>query len=788
MNFQKTLLASMISIAILSGCGGSDSDSPEIVTPVNTAPVAQSDTATVENGVAITIDVLSNDTDAESDTLTITSVSGAQFGNAEIVNGAISYTPTDLAIGSEALTYEISDGKATASGAIDITLIQSVALSGIVTDSPIKNADVTITVGDDIFTTTTDENGRFEITVSSDISDAQVTLVGQGVGAQSHVTLTNNAGTFLDLLNVAMSDGERDLSDSESDLTKVTHISTAQSLLYNDYIADGGDEAFQEWAGTVPAEDLLNLAGFIKLLVDNPDYAIPEGQTTLSIFSDTDMDSEEVVYSYLTSLGLVQENGAFAADYLTDRSEAVNNTLADPLLRAAFKSEDISGRTWAEVALLPRLARDSSVYSFLDDGTGIMTSPQTFSEGLSKTGFLWSLTDGDIKIGYNEAVNAEFFFLNCGDDGNESLSVFLEQEDIETFLEECTDSNAFVEVLRETTGSSFSSIQARGASKLIVVEDEYKWSSESHEVMTSGNSNRSFYVTEQNETVGFSEDMLASGEWLMPVNTTIKFFQDGYADHVATMSGSFSYEALTFENGVIEGVITDEQGTYTLVDGKVSMTLEGTTITAEHLFDTEHYSVAMYSSDRNGQTYRWTGYLKNTNSESAQNLEFGQPLPKIWTFYINDGIEGLFVGGLPTLQGAYGYNVNPDGTMKRIYSNSNGTELKGDTVDFTWSKDGNKVTFNGTIPQDSEYSRQRVWDIVNVDAEGYVTILERFNVFGRFSPVLVAPRLSVVKLLDWSEVFPEAWESADFATESGQVSPANSNAASNSDKHFYFHK
>ncbi len=425
MKFQKSLVASMVSAIILTGCGGSDNDSPDIETPVNTAPVAQSDAASTENGVAITIDVLSNDTDADGDALTITSVSDAQFGTVDITDGIITYTPDELAMGNETLTYEISDGEDTASGTIDIRHLQTIALSGIVTDSPVTNADVTITVGENTFTTTTDGSGRFEISISSDTPDALVSFVGQGVDAQSQVTLTSNGGTFLGLLSAAMTDGERDLNDTESDLTKVTHLSTAQTLLYNDYLSEGGEKTFIDWVKTVVADDIINLAGFIKLLVDNPDYPVPEGETTLSLFADTDMNSQQVIYTYLDDLGLVEENGTFSVNYLDDRRAAIDETLDDPLLRTEFTLDDVSGKTWGEFVLLPRLARDGSVYTFLEDGTGTFSGMLGFTMIPEKNDFLWSLNDGSVDIEFikddSRDDNELLYVFSCNESGEEEL-------------------------------------------------------------------------------------------------------------------------------------------------------------------------------------------------------------------------------------------------------------------------------------------------------------------------------------------------------------------------------
>ncbi len=95
--------------------GGSSFDTATVtinVLPVNDAPVAFSDEATMVEGYNLTIDVLANDSDVESDTLSINSVTQGQNGIV-IFNsaGVISYTP-DLAFnGTDSFTYTVSDGE-----------------------------------------------------------------------------------------------------------------------------------------------------------------------------------------------------------------------------------------------------------------------------------------------------------------------------------------------------------------------------------------------------------------------------------------------------------------------------------------------------------------------------------------------------------------------------------------------------------------------------------------------------------------------------------------------------
>lgn len=97
---------------ISDGRGGTDSGTVTVtVLPfVNTAPVAVDDTVQVYYEISRLIDVLSNDTDVDGQTLSITGVSTPTSGTAVIESGKIRYTPNSGFSGGDSFTYSISDG------------------------------------------------------------------------------------------------------------------------------------------------------------------------------------------------------------------------------------------------------------------------------------------------------------------------------------------------------------------------------------------------------------------------------------------------------------------------------------------------------------------------------------------------------------------------------------------------------------------------------------------------------------------------------------------------------
>ena len=81
------------------------------VIEVNDAPTAQNDEATINEDNSILIDVLSNDSDIDGDSLSIKSVTNPKNGTVTIENGKIKYTPNANYNGNDSFNYTISDTK-----------------------------------------------------------------------------------------------------------------------------------------------------------------------------------------------------------------------------------------------------------------------------------------------------------------------------------------------------------------------------------------------------------------------------------------------------------------------------------------------------------------------------------------------------------------------------------------------------------------------------------------------------------------------------------------------------
>lgn len=107
--------------------GAADSQTAKItikVAPVNDAPVANADSTATTVNTPVDIMVTGNDRDIDGDNLTVSSVSDAVGGTAQIESGGnVRFTPNKDFRGTGSFRYTLSDGKGgTATGSVTVTV------------------------------------------------------------------------------------------------------------------------------------------------------------------------------------------------------------------------------------------------------------------------------------------------------------------------------------------------------------------------------------------------------------------------------------------------------------------------------------------------------------------------------------------------------------------------------------------------------------------------------------------------------------------------------------------
>jgi len=166
---------------------------------INSTPTAVDDTGTTSSGTAVTVDVLANDSDLDSDPLTVTAVTvtpqgGRSVGSAVVVTGddgdEVRFTPATGFVGDATVQYTVSDGHGgTTTGTLTVTVDNAAPVAAPDTASTTVGVAVS---GIDVLANDTDAN------VTAGFGGQSLTIVTTGADAPTadHGTVTVVGGTL----------------------------------------------------------------------------------------------------------------------------------------------------------------------------------------------------------------------------------------------------------------------------------------------------------------------------------------------------------------------------------------------------------------------------------------------------------------------------------------------------------------------------------------------------------------------------------------------------------------
>ncbi|MDB4900711.1 MAG: thrombospondin, partial [Gemmatimonadetes bacterium] len=110
-----------VTIEVLDGNGGRDTTDLLLRVP-NVAPTAVADGALTGTATSVTTSVLTNDSDANGDPITVTGLTNGSHGAVTFTPTTTTYTPNATYAGSDSYTYTISDGRLTATATVVISV------------------------------------------------------------------------------------------------------------------------------------------------------------------------------------------------------------------------------------------------------------------------------------------------------------------------------------------------------------------------------------------------------------------------------------------------------------------------------------------------------------------------------------------------------------------------------------------------------------------------------------------------------------------------------------------
>ncbi len=256
------------------------------ITPVNDAPIANADTATMDEDAApILINVLANDSDVDGDSLSISAAS-ADIGSASVVGNQIQYTAAANTNGLATVTYTVSDnngGTNTATVAITITVVN---------DAPVANND-TATMSEDaapilinVLANDSDEDGD-SLTISAASADIGSASVVDNQIQYTPAANTNGLATVT--YTVSDNNGGTNTATVAITITEVNDapVASVQSFSISENATDG------DIIGTVSASDIENQTLTYSLTGgDTASFEINSSSGVLSTVGESPFDFE----------------------------------------------------------------------------------------------------------------------------------------------------------------------------------------------------------------------------------------------------------------------------------------------------------------------------------------------------------------------------------------------------------------------------------------------------------------------------------------------------------------
>ncbi|MCK5247034.1 tandem-95 repeat protein, partial [Candidatus Bipolaricaulota bacterium] len=236
-NFHGT---DTFSYAVTDGNGGQAEASVTVfVTAVNDPPIAQADSESAEEDTPVTIDVLSNDTDPDGDSLNIQSVTQPNNGT-ETNNGSdIAYVPDLNFHGVDIFTYTLADGN----GGTSVALVT-------VTVAEINDNPIALDDGD-----TTPEDTAIDIDVLSNDSDPDGdSLIVESVTQPENGEVVNN-GTDVTYIPNPDFNGEDTFTYTACD----DNGGKATATVYVTVLPSNDSPAAQNDSGSTPEDTAITL-------------------------------------------------------------------------------------------------------------------------------------------------------------------------------------------------------------------------------------------------------------------------------------------------------------------------------------------------------------------------------------------------------------------------------------------------------------------------------------------------------------------------------------------------
>jgi alpha-tubulin suppressor-like RCC1 family protein len=251
---------------LLLGCGGGSND--ETAT-INKSPVATADTANTVEGTAITLSVLANDVEPESEAMTIQSATVAAAQGSVTVSSdkkTLTFTPSAGFIGDAEITYMIADtqgNKASGKAVVTVKALQSLSARqdstcAVTTTGSVKcwggNDFGQLGDGTETGTGSGDGSKKFKNTPVTVVNASGVKQVAMGYNHACAISQTGSVSCWGDNSKGQIGDGTTSFRAQATPVAGLSAKVTQLALTYQSSCALLETGAVQCWGGNSQGE------------------------------------------------------------------------------------------------------------------------------------------------------------------------------------------------------------------------------------------------------------------------------------------------------------------------------------------------------------------------------------------------------------------------------------------------------------------------------------------------------------------------------------------------------
>ena len=469
--FNKKLRVGIFTGALLlAGCGGGGGDegTPTPAPPPVTNESPTVSQTTIEDALeqeALTLSATASDSDGSIASYSWSHDASFEFTSSGLSTAEATFTSPDI---TEDVTVNFTvtvtdDDGATASSTQEVLIkrkVSNVTITGIVTDEPIANAELEIVVGSESFNVQAGDNGRYTAVLDIDESSAKklVRVKAKGLDTLNPgVEFVSQLSSVEKLLAQAGDDKTLDSNDNFG--VNITNVTTAEfALLTRGGTEPESEEELDSALLNVDADEKIQLATLIKIVVDNPDYSLPEGvNSTLELVANEQVAKQfeeevtekdpEIIEKTKKEIKedddlVTGATGSLEGNYIINSPRYHTNTAFHLSLMAdgsgQFSSNTSSAITWSESAGVYTLEFDKQV-------TIYQNSDAESSESLVLTGLSFIvLAENDVFRTIEITRSTERMIVD-----RNSGSVTMTTEEDETYTTNLIYKNKTISLLAE---------------------------------------------------------------------------------------------------------------------------------------------------------------------------------------------------------------------------------------------------------------------------------------------------------------------------------------------------